>query len=1116
MSELEQLEQAIAALETQRTILGDAVVDAALGPMREKLAALQSKSQLPKDVQQRKQVTVLFGDVSGFTKMSERLDPEEVNEIMNDLWLRLDKTILDLGGFIDKHIGDAVMALFGAPVAREDDPDRAIRSALGMQVEIKRWKADFGESNPDLRDLVHGIQMRIGINTGTVLLGTVGTTGEYTAIGDAVNLASRLEHAAPVGGVLISQDTYQHVRGIFEVMPLDPIQVKGKSEPIHVYIVNASRPRSFRITTRGVEGIETHTIGREDELGKMKAVLHSVMESRRAGMVSIVAEAGTGKSRLLYEFMKWLDGQHYPINMFKGRATPEMVSTPYSLIRNLLATGFEIQDSDPASMAREKLEKGLLNQAGGDQDTKAQAPFIGYLIGYGYAEDPRLNGLQDDARQIRDLAFHYLTRFFVNATREQAGLILLEDIHWADDGSLDLIDHILKDKPDVPLLIISLTRPVLFERRRSWGSGPFEHLRLNLQPLTAQASRQLIADILRKVSEIPPALVKLIVERAEGSPFYVEELIKALIDEGVILRDDEQWQVRVDRLPDLKVPATLTGVLQARLDNLPVADREVLQQASVVGRVFWNKVVEHMHNPESSFTSSALPVSNRLELLEKKELIFHRDASAFAETPEYIFKHAILHDVTYESVLLRLRRIYHVQVAENLIDMGGERINEYAGRIGEHFELAEEWPRAAEWYTRAGIQAQETYAPEGAIIYFQKALNFLKDNKRPEQIARKLDICQGLGEVLNWQARYTEARKIYNLMLEIARETGQIAIQSRAMQGMATSLTYLGEHREALESAIQAEALARKADSRKDIIRSLWLQGSARYRLGEAKLALTLSEQALAIARNLNDRFEMARCLNLLGAVNYILGHYHLAEEHWENALSLFQELGNRRKVVDLLSNLGVISEAYGDYKMALERYHMALDVAREMGYRDGEIIVLPNRGGAQAALGDFIVAEAALREAVHLAGAAGSYVLALTYAYLAEACLGQNKMEEALDAAQQALALGQEAESPEDIGMAWRALGMIAVQSRELVTVREQEAGKVVSYEAEKCFSQSVQILLDAGLDRERARTLREWAKYEFEQGNEEKGKWMWLEAREIFASLDAYKEVERMDMME
>jgi tetratricopeptide (TPR) repeat protein len=665
----------------------------------------------------------------------------------------------------------------------------------------------------------------------------------------------------------------------------------------------------------------------------------------------------------------------------------------------------------------------------------------------------------------------------------------------------------------LPLLIVNLTRPLLFEGRPGWGSGPVRHTRLDLLPLSAQDSRQLVADILRKAPEVPPALVDLIVERAEGSPFYVEELIKALIDEGTILRQGEQWRVQVERLPSLKVPATLTGVLQARLDNLPAADREVLQQASVVGRVFWNRVVEHMHNPETATPGSPPLVADRLETLEKKELIFHREASAFAETPEYIFKHAILHDVTYESVLLRLRKIYHLQVAENLIELGGERVNEYAGRVGEHFELAEERLRAAEWYTRAGIQAQDTYAAEEAASYYQKALGFLRNQNGVEQLRRKQEVCRRLGEVLNWQARYTDATVTYQLLLDISREMGDLEAQSRAHFGLATSFGYQGDQHSALESAIQAEKFARKADSPIDLFKALWSQGTIRFRLGEPQAVLELGEQALAIATGLGNPTEIGRGLHLLGAAHYVNGRYQQAEEYFERAVAIFQEVGNRRQGMDMLSNLGVIAEARGDYDLALERYNNALEIARQSGYRDGEIVFLTNRGGQHVALEDYQAAENDLAEAIRLAGAAGSWVLALTYASLALAYLGQNKTEEALSSARKALELGQAEDSPENIGIAWRALGMIAVQTGELVTVRELGAEQAARYTAGECFERSANAFTEAGLDGDRARTLREWARHELKHGNKEQGQAMWREARDTFARLDALKEVERMD---
>lgn len=247
--EREHIEQAIITLESKRSVLGDQVVDLAIALMREKLMNLAVEPQ------ERKLITVLFADVSGFTAMAESMDHEIVSSVINSLWSRVDKAIQDHGGKIDKHFGDAVMALFGTPTAYEDDPERAIRAALQIQSEIQDWKRELAESSSSQQSQVQNIQLRIGINTGPALLGTVGTIGEYTAIGDTVNLASGLEQAAPIGGILISQDTHRHVRGLFEVTALEPISVKGKSQPVSVFAVNGVKPRSFRDTTRGLEEV---------------------------------------------------------------------------------------------------------------------------------------------------------------------------------------------------------------------------------------------------------------------------------------------------------------------------------------------------------------------------------------------------------------------------------------------------------------------------------------------------------------------------------------------------------------------------------------------------------------------------------------------------------------------------------------------------------------------------------------------------------------------------------------------------------------------------------------------------------------------------------------------
>ena len=1111
----EHLKRAISALEASRSLLGPDVTDIALAAMREKLAGSDATARALQVPQQRKFVTVLFADVSGFTAMSETMDHEIVNDVINSLWSRVDQAILDHGGRIDKHIGDAIMALYGTPTAHEDDPESAIRSALQIQSEIREWKQGLSEKMPSYSTQIKNIQLRIGINTGPALLGTVGLVGEYTAIGDTVNLAQRLESNAPKGGILISSTTHQLVRGIFDVTAQEPIAVKGKSEPIAVYTVQSVKPRSFRDTTRGLEGVTTRTISREAELEQLKGAFKQTVIQKKFHLTTITAEAGIGKSRLLFEFGKWIDTTKQPSRLYRGRAAQETTQIPYSLLRSMLSSAFEIQEQDRAATARQKLERGIHQLISDRKKADLYAPFIGHLIGFDYSENPSLKGILGDPRQVRDLAFHYGAQFFADISTQRMIIIFLEDIHWADTGSLDFFDHLIQAAPDSPILITALTRNSLFEQRPDWGTAPVQTLRIDLLPLSESDTRQLVSEILQKVPKVPKEITELIVKKAEGSPFYVEELIKVLIEGEVIVRGADQWSVELDRLSDFKVPATLTGLLQARLDSLSDNTREKIQQASVIGRVFWTDIIERMRNPESTNTESPIPIIENLGALRAKELIYQYEESTSKVSSEFIFKNQILHDVTYESVLLRFRPVYHAQAAEGLVEIGGERANEYAGRVGEHYELAGEWLKAADWYARAGKQAQNIYSSETAIIFYKKALNFLNKYGGPLQMNQKLEVYHQLSEVLNWQAKFSEAVENSNAMLKYAEEIGDAVAQSRALLGRAISHTYQGDHAASLDSAVLAETAARDANNKKEIARALAIQGGAHFRLGEAQVALTLGEQALAIHTELDSKRHMAQSLQLLGAIHYTSGRFDKAQEYWENALDIFQDLGDRQQGMGLLNNFGVIAEARGDYKSAFERYDGALTIAREIGYRDGEILYLTNRGGAQTALKNFEAAEDDLRQSISLAGITGSWCMPLAFSYRAEALLGLNRSDEAFYSARQALVLSEEDKTPEYIGIAWRMLGMISRETNNTLHFSDWETHQQGEYDAEACFSKSVEILTDAEINAERARTLREWARHKFMSGDKEGGEKMWQQAKDIFAELGAQMEVERMGVL-
>jgi predicted ATPase/class 3 adenylate cyclase len=1090
MAEREQLEQSIAALEAQRAVLGDDVVNASVAVLREKLDALEKAIQA---TPQRKQISVLFADVSGFTAMSETMDAEDVSDTMNALWRRIDGAIIAHGGIIDKHIGDAVMALFGAPLAREDDPERAIRAALAMQAEL----AAFREAQQV------SLAMRIGINTGPVLLGQIGTTYEYTAIGDTVNLASRLEHAAPVGGILISHDTYRHVRGIFRVEVLDPIQVKGKTELVQVYVVQGIKPQAFRVPTRGVEGVETRMIGRDVELEHLQGTLRAVLEDGQMRIVTVVGEAGMGKSRLLYEFETWVELLPETMLRFKARASLQTSNIPYFLIRELLSSRFEIKTSDSADEARDKLEQGILRLM--DADSVVQAHFIGHLIGLDFSQSPYLQGILGDARQIHDRAFHYVAQFFAAATsppptdgiERRPALLLLDDLHWADGGSLGLIRHLAYGCCQSPLLIVALARPEFFERQETWIGEQEQHTQLRLRPLSEQDRYHLVDEILRKVERIPPDLCDLIVNGAEGNPFYTEELIKMLVEDGVIKKGEDQWYVELERLAEVRVPPTLTGVLQARLDGLPLVERETLQRAAVVGRVFWDGAVERLGDAAGAPSTRT---DEALAALQIKELVFGRRSSTFAEEQEFVFKHTILHDVAYESVLRRQRRNYHAQVAAWLAAQSGERGAEYAGLIGEHFEQAEEGAEAAKWYAQAGRQAQDTYAPDAAIGYYQKALAFLPDDA--SEIAQRIELYEGLGLMLLWQTQFEQATAAYTEMRAVADAGGDVVAQARAWEGISIAQQRQGDYRAALESAERAEEIARGAGSpaREALARALSNKGWVLSNLGEAETALTLGEQALALSTELGAKHVMADSLHLLGLVHRMLGRYERATHYTEQALGLARDLGDRMGVGRMLLVLGIIAaESHQDYQRAAVLFREALSILQDIGHRYGEMLILHNLGGVWVKMGKYQEAETDLRRVVQMAEAVGWGDLSATYDFLSQAYLGQDKVSDALAAARQALKLGQETEVQEDIGKAWRALGMVLAHpsAPESTTIE----GDVV--DARTSFAQSVRVFAEASMEGERARMLQVWAHYEMERGEKARGEELAQEAQDICTRL-------------
>ena len=1081
---------------------------------------------------ERRQVTILFADFSGFTAFAAHLDPEDLHDRMKSLWTGLDAIIGARGGTPEKHSGDAIMAVFGGWRSREEDPAAAVRAALEMQTWLAAQQVETRGGS---------LQLRIGVHTGLVVVGPSAHAGEFLATGDAVNLASRLEQSAPVGGVLISGDTYRHVYGFFDAQARPLLTVKGKSEPVETYLILRAKPRALALQMRGVEGVETDMIGRERELKCLQDVFRQAMEQRAPQLITLVGDGGMGKSRLLREFQKWIDLLPQNVRFFCGRATAEIATLPFALVRDVLATRFEIHESDLAVVSREKLVRGVTDLLGplgeaGDwsrEELTRDIHFLGQLLGWDFSASPHLREILRDVEQIRHRALRGLNRLVTAISRcpavppalpVSAILVVVEDLHWADDGSLDLLEHLANHAGGVPLLILGSARPDLFERRPGWGQGRANLVQLLLEPLNLAESAALVENILNKAPEIPPALRELVTDGADGNPFYIEEMINMLIDQRVIQPGAERWQIELGRLVHSRVPSTLTGVLQARLDGLAAPERIVLQRASVVGRVFWDSAIEFMSAERDQAAAVSLfgeNLLNRPELerallgLRQKELLFRRESSVFAGTVEYSFKHELLRNVAYESLLKKTRRRHHARIAEWLMARSGDRTQEFAGLVATHFEHATQPGEAAEWHGRAGQQARLGYGPAIASDHFAKALRLLPLDDPPtqEDQVRRLAWQEGLGETLAAQARFAEALASYTAMRDLAVRLVDPLAEARAWNGMAFLHERHGDNRASIHCAERAEAVAAHAGATgsSERVRAMHIKGWAYYRLGDAPAVLALGEQTLRLCSETGDRRGTATSFKLLGVAHLQLGRYLESDRFFAQGLTLYQELDDRRNAAAMWSNRGECARACGDHQTAADLYVKALAIARDIGHRESELIYLANLGAVRVGLGAYAEAERDLRQVISETTSPNSCTLAEAFSLLSEACLGQDKLPEAAESARRAITLAKESENALFLGGAWRSLGRVVARTMDakLQSLDPGILGADAPMNPRSCFAESLRVFEEIKAEGEQARTLRAWGEYEFATGVIASAHEKIAQARNIFLRLGARFEV-------
>jgi ABC-type oligopeptide transport system substrate-binding subunit/class 3 adenylate cyclase len=673
---------------------------------------------------QRKPLTILFTDIVGSTSIAENLDPEEWKEIVSGAHRLVGEAVERYGGTIAQYLGDGALAFFGAPLTHEDDPLRAVRAGLDIQTAIAGYRLE-------LTGLVEDFQMRIGVHTGLVVVGLVGGEGrqEYLALGDAVNLAARLQTAAPPGGVLLSGATARLVEAAVELEAVGPLQLKGKAEAVQAY--KALRLRPQPLSGRGLPGLVSPLVGREAELKRLQDTFVALGQGR-GQIVLVMGEAGIGKTRLVQEArlayqerstelpaLRWLE----------GRSLSYGAGLAFWPVIQMLRADLGLSDADPPPRLKVALRRRLNSLFG--EGAEEVYPYLAHLLGVKLEGEAAAQVQSLEAGALKERLCQAVCSSFQRLAEEQPTVLVFEDLHWADASSLELIGELLSLTDRTPLMALGLMRP-----DRTHGSWqlkvkaetdyPHRYTEIGLDALSTQQSQELVEGILHS-QDFPEKLRGFILERAEGNPFYLEEILRHLIEQGALVQEDSRWHSLGEIDPHC-LPQTLQGVLLARVDSLPEGARHTLQVASVIGRSFLFRLLQATEEDSAGLEA-------HLALLQRQDLV--RELRRQPER-EYIFKHSLTQDAAYSSLPLERRKEVHHRAALALEQAFAGRQEEFYGILAHHYAAAGERRQAVEYLIKAGDRARFLPAAQEAVEYYQRALVLLKEDGQQELAGRTL------------------------------------------------------------------------------------------------------------------------------------------------------------------------------------------------------------------------------------------------------------------------------------------------------------------------------------------------------------------------------------------
>jgi predicted ATPase/class 3 adenylate cyclase len=868
-----------------------------------KLEAARSRNSM---VGERRVITMLFCDVKGSTAAAEKVDPETWTDIMNGVFEYMIRPIYKYEGLVPRLMGDAILAFFGAPITHEDDPQRAVLAGLEIQQGIKTYAEKIR--------LEHGLEfgLRVGINTGLVVVGEIGSDlrMEYTAIGDAINLAARMEQTAAVGTIQISDETYKLVAPFFEIEPLGEVEVKGKSAPIKTYRVLGVKSTPGQL--RGLEGLSSPLVGREAQLDLLNERVNELGKGIGC-FVAVIGEAGLGKSTLITELKK--SHADTRCQWLRGDALSYARSIGYFPWRQIIRQSIDAHEDDSPAEVRRKLRYvcDCCTLPGGD------IPFLETMLAVESEDSLQIvTGYQGEAliQKMTDATRGYLCGLAV----ENPLAIVFDDLHWADEASLNLLINVADLIDSQPILFICMSRPD--KTAASWDSinkiqeklGERYHS-IFLEPLQVEQTDVMLMNLLG-MKELPKDVRDLILEKGQGNPFFIEELIRSLIETKQLVRENNHWRAMSE---DAKVslPNTLRGVLSARIDRLPELTKHVLQDAAVIGRSFDLRVLKRL----TSLNGGLDP-----------HILYLKEASLIEPLrDEYAFRHVLIQEAAYESILIKNRAGLHRQIGETLEELHADRVEEFAPLLAYHFYSAHD-QRSLKYDILAGEKAARLYANAEAATHFSRALEVAKrGNAELEQVTR---LYIQLGSVLELNGRFDQALATYEEMQTFGQKHGDSTLEMKALMAKATIYSiFSGLHNPALseQMLLQALEISREIGDRATQAKLNWNLMITFLFSKRLDQALEYGEVALALARESDESEQLAFVLNDLCRLYTCRGEFDKAHASIREARELWRSLDNQ---VMLADSFGSEAEAYfnaGEFERSLEYSQQALQICEKI-----------------------------------------------------------------------------------------------------------------------------------------------------------------------------------------